>query len=228
MLIKAGTTGATARAAQAHTGALVGEDRVVDAVLKDMGVMRVHSVEELVDLVLMLVGNRDKVASGAGVGVITFGGGNGVLGADQCAQYGLATPALTEECIEQLRPLLVSVASAANPLDLTPTTAFRAEAMAQLPQALDIIAAEPEIGSLLFVVGSMAAKAAEISEVICGLAERAEKPVCASWPSPPRAVPPLLAERGIYSFLDPGRGIRALSKLVEQRCRDAPTGAACD
>jgi len=177
VLIKAGMTGATARAAQAHTGALVGEDRVVDAVLKEMGVLRVHSVEALVDLVLMLDGNRDKVVSGAGVGVITFGGGNGVLGADQCAQTGLAIPALSDECTERLRPLLVSVASAANPLDLTPTTAFRAEAMAQLPQALDIIAAEPGIGSLLFIVGSMAAKATEISAVICGLAERAQKPV---------------------------------------------------
>jgi acyl-CoA synthetase (NDP forming) len=215
VLIKAGTTGATARAAQAHTGALVGEDHVVDAVLKEMGVMRVHSVEELVDLMLMLAGNQDKVASGPGVGVITFGGGNGVLGADQCAQTGLATPALSPGCVERLRPLLVSVATAANPLDLTPTTAFRAEAMAQLPRVLDIIAAEPEVQSLLFVVGSMAAKAAEISDVICGLAERARKPVCVSWPSPPRAVPARLAERGIYSFLDPARGIRALAKLVE-------------
>ena len=60
VLIKAGTTGATARAAQAHTGALVGEDRVVDAVLEEMGVMRVHSVEELVDLVLLLAGNRGQ------------------------------------------------------------------------------------------------------------------------------------------------------------------------
>ena len=215
VLIKAGTTGASARAAQAHTGALVGEDRVVDAVLKEMGVLRVRSVEELVDVVLMLVGNRDKVASGAGVGVITFGGGNGVLAADQCAQNGLATPALRDACTEQLRPLLVSVASAANPLDLTPTTAFRAEAMSQLPQALDVIAAQPEIGSMIFIVGSLAAKAPEICDVICGFNERAEKPICVSWPSPPRAVPALLAERGIYSFLDAARGIRALARLVE-------------
>lgn len=214
VLIKAGMTEATARAAQAHTGALVGADRVVDAVLREMGVLRVHSVDELVDVVLMLAGNRNKIASGAGVGVITFGGGNGVLAADQCAQEGLAVPALSPECTDRLRPLLVSVASAANPLDLTPTTAFREEAMAHLPQALDVIAAEPQIGSLLFIAGSLAARATEICAVISGLAERSVKPVCVSWPSPPRAVPTLLADRGIYSFLDPARGIRALSKLV--------------
>jgi acetyltransferase len=216
VLVKPGMTQVTARAAQAHTGALVGEDRVVDAVLKEMGVMRVHSVEELVDLVLMLESNKDKAASGAGVGVITFGGGNGVLAVDQCAQHGLAVPALSDACTEQLRPLVVSVASAANPLDLTPTTAFRPEAMAQLPAALDIITAQPQIGSLLFIVGSMAAKGAEICAVIGGLAERAGKPVCVSWPSPPRAVPGSLADRGIYSFPDPARGVRALSKLVER------------
>ena len=106
VLIKAGTTGATARAAQAHTGALVGEDRVVDAVLREMGVMRVHSVEEMVDLLLFLAGNAHKTASGPGVGLITFGGGNGVLGADQCAQAGLATPPLSSACVERLQPLL--------------------------------------------------------------------------------------------------------------------------
>ena len=215
VLIKAGTTSATARAAQAHTGALVGEDRVVDAVLREMGVMRVHSVEALVDLVLMLAGNRDRVVGEPGVGVITFGGGNGVLAADQCAKEGLSVPALSDTCTEQLRPLLVSVASAANPLDLTPTTAFRAEAMAQLPHALDIIAAQPQIGSLLFIAGSMAARATEISAVIRGLAERAPKPVCVSWPSPPHGIPARLADHGIYSFVDPARGIRALATLVE-------------
>ncbi|HVF63382.1 MAG TPA: acetate--CoA ligase family protein [Casimicrobiaceae bacterium] len=215
VLIKAGTTGATARAAQAHTGALVGDDRVVDAVLGEMGVLRVRSVEELVDVVLLLVDNQRRLPTGSGVGVITFGGGNGVLGADQCAQNGLATPPLSAACAQRLRPLLVPVATAANPLDLTPTTAFRPEAMANLPQALDVFAAEPPIQSLLFVVGSMAAKASEICDVVGGLAERTHKPLCVSWPSPPRAVPGRLAERGIYAFPDPARGIRAVARWVE-------------
>ena len=211
VLIKAGTTGVTARAAQAHTGALVGDDRVVDAVLAELGVMRVRSVEELVDVVLMLVGNRAKIALGRGVGVVTFGGGNGVLAADQCAEAGLDTPPLRDGSAERLKPLLVSVATAANPLDLTPTTAFRDDAMAQLPHALDIFAAEPDVHSLMFVAGSMAAKAREIRDVVCGWAERSQKPLCVSWPSPPLDIPAQLAERGIYSFPDPARAVRALA-----------------
>ena len=214
VLIKAGATGASARAAQAHTGALVGEDRVVDAVLREMGVIRVFSMEELVDEVLLLVGTGGRRPAGRGVGVVTFGGGNGVLAADQSAAVGLVTPALGAACLDRLRPLLVSVATAANPLDLTPTTAFRAESLALLSQVLDEVAAEPEIHSLLFIVGSLAARGAEIAEVIAGFAARSPKPVCVSWPSPPLGIPEWLAARGIYSFLDPARGIRALARLA--------------
>ena len=228
VLIKAGATGASARAAQAHTGALVGEDRVVDAVLREMGVIRVFSMEELVDEVLLLVGTGGRRPAGRGVGVVTFGGGNGVLAADQSAAVGLVTPALGAACLDRLRPLLVSVATAANPLDLTPTTAFRAESLALLSQVLDEVGAEPEIHSLLFIVGSLAARGAEIAEVIAGFAARSPKPVCVSWPSPPLGIPEWLAARGIYSFLDPARGIRALARLASGLEEPRPGRAAVD
>ena len=169
VLIKAGRPGATARAAQAHTGALVGEDRVVDAVLQEMGVMRVSRSRRSSTSCCSLPATR-RAATEPGVGLITFGGGNGVLGADQCAQHGLTTPSLGAECVERLRSLLISVATAANPLDLTPTTAFRPEALAKLPAGdRRRRRRSPHIGSLLFSSGSMAARANEISDVICGL-----------------------------------------------------------
>jgi acetyltransferase len=214
VLIKAGRTPASARAAQAHTGALVGEDRVVDAVLRELGVIRVASIEELVDVSLLLVGNRDRLPAGRGVGVVTFGGGSGVLATDQCAQFGLSTPALSDACVERLRPLLISVATAANPVDLTPTTAFRAEALALLPAALDAVATEPEIHTVLIIAGSMAARGAEIAAVMEGFAARATKTVCVSWPSPPLGLPERLAARGVYSFLDPVRATQAIARLA--------------
>jgi len=214
VLIKAGRSPTTARAAEAHTGALVGEERVFDAVLQELDVIRVDSVEELIDVALMLVANHGRLPAGSGVGVVSFGGGSGVLAADQCTQHGLSTPALSAEGIARLRPLLVSVASAANPLDLTPTTAFRTEALARLPEALDIMAAEPNIDSLLFIASSMAARAAEISDVISSLSRRSTKPVCISWSSPPAGVIERLAESGIHTFIEPDRGVRTLRRLV--------------
>lgn len=220
VLIKAGRTGASARAAQAHTGALVGEDRVFDAVFRELGVIRVDSVEELVHVCLLLLGTRERLPSGRGVGIVTFGGGNGVLAADQCAQVGLLTPPLGAACLQRLRPLLVSVATAANPLDLTPTTAFRAESLALLPRVLDTMAAEPGIHTILCIVGSMAARGAEIADAIGDFAAASRKPVCVSWPSPPRGVRERLAARGIYAFLDPIHAVRAIARLASRH--DAP------
>jgi acetate---CoA ligase (ADP-forming) len=216
VLIKSGTTGASARAAQAHTGTLVGEDRVFDAIFQEMGVIRVYSMKELIDVSLMLVANGDRLPAGPGVGVVTFGGGSGVLGADQCAQFGLTTPALSADCVERLRPLLVSVATAANPVDLTPTTAFRAEALAQLPQAMEVVAAEPQIDSVMLIAGSLASRATEICNIMRGLSSRSTKPVCISWPSPPKGVADELAVDGIYVFPEPAEGVRALQRLTRQ------------
>ena len=214
VLIKAGRSPTTARAAQAHTGALVGEERVWGAVLQELGVIRVDSVEELIDVALMLVANHGRLPAGPGVGIVSFGGGSGVLAADQCTQHGLVAPALSAEGVARLRPLLVSVASAANPLDLTPTTAFRPEALARLPEVLDVIAAEPAIDSLLFIASSLAARAAEITSVIGSFSQRSTKPVCVSWSSPPKGVIERLAEHGIHTFIEPDRGARTLHRLV--------------
>jgi acyl-CoA synthetase (NDP forming) len=47
-----------------------------------------------------------------------------------------------------------------------------------------------------------------------GFATRATKPVSVSWPSPPLGIPERLAARGIYSFLDPVRGVQAIARLA--------------
>jgi acetyltransferase len=216
ILIKAGTTKASAHAAQAHTGALAGEDRVYDAIFREMAVIRVYSVEELLDVGLLLSGmGTAKLPKGPGVGIVTFGGGNGVLAADQCAQSGLRTPALSPASVERLKQLLVPVASAANPMDLTPQTALQPERLARLSEALDVVAGEPEIHALFFIVSSLAARAAEISDVISGYWDRAPKPVCVNWPDAPKGAPERLAGHRIYVFPEHARGVRALRRLVQ-------------
>ncbi len=218
ILMKAGTTTASASAAEAHTGALAGDDRVYDAIFREMAVIRVFSVEELVDVALMAGGlGTARLPAGPGVGIVTFGGGNGVLAADQCAQHGLSTPPLAPASVERLRQRLVPVASAANPMDLTPQTAFRPEWMARLPEALDIVAAEPWVHAMLFIVGSLASRAEEIVDAISAFWSRAPHTVCVSWPVAPKGAAARLAAKGIYSFPEPARGVRALSRLVRYR-----------
>lgn len=230
ILIKAGATETSARAAMAHTGSLVGEDRVFDAVLSEFGVIRAYSVDEMIDIAVVLAGTpRARGLRSRGVGLVTFGGGNGVLGADQCARHRLDVPPLGHATVERLRPLLVSVASAANPMDLTPTTALRAESMAALPAALDVVAGEPDVGSLVFIVGSMAARGNEIMTVLEDFWRRCDKPVILSWPAPPRVVTKRSVEAGIFNFLDPKRGIAVLDAIASSNDtleRAVPEGKA--
>ena len=102
VMLKAGRTAAAGRAAAAHTGALVGDDRVWRAVFDEHAVISVRSVRELVDVALFLSSSAGKLPRGNGVAIATFGGGVGVLATDLCAQQGLATPPLSDTTRERL------------------------------------------------------------------------------------------------------------------------------
>lgn len=215
VIMKAGTSKASARAAQAHTGAMAGEDRVYDAIFREMAVIRVYSLEEAVDVAATLSGiETAKLPTGPGVGIITFGGGGGVSATDQCAQNGLSTPSLRHESVGRLKQLLVPVATAANPMDLTPQTLFQPEWLARLPEALDVLASEPEIHTLLFKIGSNGSRAREIMDVIVGLRNRCAKTVLASWSDTPKGVPEHLATEGMYCVGESARATRTIGRLV--------------
>ena len=141
--------------------------------------MRVHSVEELVDSCCCSPAIEGKVASGPGVGVITFGGGNGVLGADQCAQHGLATPALESRSAPSAcgrssfrwrPPPTRSISRRPRRFAPKPWRSFRRRSTSS-PR-------NPKSSRCCSSSARWPRRQREISEVICGLAERAAKPVC--------------------------------------------------
>jgi acyl-CoA synthetase (NDP forming) len=218
IILKGGATAASARAAAAHTGALVGEDRVWHAIFREQAVIRVHSQEELLDVAMLLSGSDlDKLPRGTGVAAITFGGGPGVLSADQCAQHGLATSPLMPISTERLKPLVPPIASVANPIDLTPEAYNQPRWFALFPQALDVVAADPNIHTLFFQCGPMSRGAEELADVMSALRSRTEKMICVGWPLASRAVLERLSARGVYVFPEYARGIRAIGQLVRYR-----------
>jgi acyl-CoA synthetase (NDP forming) len=113
--VKVGRSRAGRAGVAAHTGALAGEDRVVDALFRQLGVHRAADLDELVEF---------AVAAGAGVRpagrrafVVTNSGGEGTLLADLLDDAGLDLP----EPAPALRADLaaaVPAAHPANPLDL--------------------------------------------------------------------------------------------------------------
>jgi len=218
VVIKSGAGKSSARAALAHTGKLVGEDRVFDAVLQEMGAIRVYSVEEMGDVCMLIAGMRGgRLPEGPGVGIVTFGGGNGVLGADQCERAGLGVPALGPETVAALRPLLVPTATAGNPMDLTPSTAFRADSLARLPAAIDVLSVAEGVDAVMMVASSLAVKGTEIAQIVCDLWDRSAKPVCMAWHDTPRGIAERMTGHGVPVFDEVARAARALGRLAAYR-----------
>ena len=113
LALKAGTSGAGARAAGSHTAALAGSDAAADALFEQAGVLRARTLEELIDTAVVL--GSQPLPHGRQVAVITNAGGLGILCADACEAAGLALPTLTEETRDALAQVLPREASTREP-----------------------------------------------------------------------------------------------------------------
>ncbi len=116
LLIKAGQTEAGVKAAFSHTGALSGADHLFDGFFRQTGVIRVETIEEMIDMTLALT--TQPLPHGRGVGIVTLGGGWGVLAADYCAKAGLTIEALPQSMLESLDEILPPWWNRLNPVDM--------------------------------------------------------------------------------------------------------------
>jgi acetyl coenzyme A synthetase (ADP forming)-like protein len=175
LALKAGTTGAGARAASSHTAALAGSDAAIDALFGQAGVMRARTLEELVDVAALL--STQPLPAGRNVAVVTNAGGLGILCADACEAVGLSLPEPTDETRQVLAPALPAEASVANPIDLL-GSATAATYEAALPPLL----ADPRVDALIVLfVPPVVAGADDVAAAIRRAVEqaRADKPVLA-------------------------------------------------
>lgn len=117
VVLKIGTSAVTAKAAQAHTGSLVGDDRVFDAACRRYGLVRVHSLEDLIvtaETMARLGPLRD-----GGLGVLSMSGGLCEIAADDAERCGVPIPELSEPTVAALREALPDFGTPHNPLDMT-------------------------------------------------------------------------------------------------------------
>jgi acetate---CoA ligase (ADP-forming) len=216
IVLKAGATPASAAAAAAHTGALAGEGRVWNAVLRDCAAIQVDSLEELLDVAMQLSGaDLRKLPSRRGVAAITFGGGSGVLSADQCDRAGLAVPALTDATRNALKGLVPPLASTRNPVDLTPQAYQSPEWFGHFPHALDVIATDPGVGMVFLQLGPMARGDADMARMVAAFRDRCPKPVLAAWPLAIEAALISLRADDVHIFPEYSRAVRAMARIAD-------------
>ena len=115
--LKIGLSDVTARSAQAHTGSLVGDDRLFDGVCRQFGVVRVNSIEDLLFTADVIV--RTGVIGEKGLGLVSVSGGACEIAADRLQVEGVPLPPLPEATAKALIEVLPSFGTPHNPLDIT-------------------------------------------------------------------------------------------------------------
>lgn len=141
VVLKAGSSALSARTAAAHTGALVGDDRVIDAIFADLGVIRVDSIED------MLITAGAAAALGRlerpGIGIVSISGGACDIVADRAEDLGAELPELAADTRDALAAIMPDYGTVQNPLDVTGAAVIDP---AIFTRAVRVMSQDPAVG----------------------------------------------------------------------------------
>jgi acyl-CoA synthetase (NDP forming) len=116
IVLKAGRTDTGSKAAASHTGAMAGSYKTYETALRQSGVIVAKNPTDL--LFISSAFDSLPLPKGNRVGVVTLGGGWGVITADECEERGLALPPLPGDVYKKLDAMLPPFWSRGNPVDL--------------------------------------------------------------------------------------------------------------
>ncbi len=117
ILIKVGRSEKGLQAARSHTGAMAGNDAAMEGFFRQYGIVRVDTIEELVETAAIF--SRCRLPQGNGLGICTLSGGLCGLYADLCSRLNIELPRLSEKTVSRLNSVLPDFAQPDNPLDVT-------------------------------------------------------------------------------------------------------------
>ena len=201
VVLKSGRSPAGAKAAASHTGALAQQDALVDAMLRDAGVLRAKTLEDLFATAALLA--YQPLPAGSRVAVLTNAGGPGILAADACAAAGLPMAQPSAATVAALREFLPANAGLGNPIDMIATASpddYR--------RAVPLLLADPGVDALvaMFIPLSVT-NTNDVAMALGSAARDSGKPVLASFFG--ADVAPLVAPVPCYAF--PETAIPALA-----------------
>jgi len=116
IVLKSGRHIQSSKAANTHTGALIGSDTVFDAAISRAGAVRATTFGQLFAAAEILASH--KRTRGSRLGIITNGGGAGVLAADRAGDLRVEIPAPSEATVKALDKILPQYWSRSNPVDI--------------------------------------------------------------------------------------------------------------
>ncbi len=211
VVLKVGRHSSGAHAAMSHTGTMVGNDAVFDAVLRRCGAVRVGTYMELFSAARLLGAGR--MPQGKRLAVLTNGGGPGVMAADCASDHQVELAMLTPATMTALDARLPVHWSHANPVDIigdaTP---------ARFAAALEPLLADPNVdGVLTLFCPQRVASAEDTAKALLPLTAKSAKPVLTAWlgEAEVRAGREIIENAGMPAFQSPESGVIGFSALAE-------------
>lgn len=210
LVLKAGKGKAGQAAAQSHTGNIAGSYLAYQAAFRQAKTTEARNLDELFDLMRIF---GQPLAKGNRIGIITNGGGLGVLTTDAVEDEGLVLATLGEQTAKNLRKALPEYANVDNPLDLI------ADAQVELyDKAVEELSNDGGVDFIVIcVLLQTPAMNEKIINVLTKAAEDRRKPVAvvSVGGAYTEAYRKILEGRGVPTFESPHAAVRAVAKFIE-------------
>ena len=222
LALKAGKTSEGVVAVSSHTGRLVEQDTLTDAIFKKSGVLRFHSQDDMINTAIAL--SDQPVPKGERVVIVTNTGGPAIIAVDECMLAGLRLAKLSPKTKETLRKLVFAEAIVSNPVDVVATAGPE-----QYGGTVEALLRDPNIDSVLLVfVTAPFADCEGIARKLRELGKTSKKPIVCQvmtiekWAEVVR----IIREGGIpvYDFAETAaRVLAAMTEYGRVTVRKAPT-----
>ena len=221
--LKSGATEAGRKAALAHTAALAAEDRLIEGLLRQAGIVRLRDYTQLVlmgkalSMVRLPRGNRVGFLAPSGAMIVTL--------SDLCSRLGLALPELAPESLDRLRSLSPPYIRMRNPVDIWAAATARGVEEAYR-EGMEILLQDPNIDAVVAVLLLTQDTGIPGSDFMIDLAHRyPDKPLLITFTAEKRymdAFKEAMEPQGVPTFAQIEQPFEVLSVL--SACRQALEG----
>ena len=238
--LKVGKSSAGARAAASHTGSLAGDDIILDAAFKQAGIVRVSNADELVDMADVF--SNCPLPKGNRLVIMSEGGGDNSIAADNAEKYGMQVPVLGKETQEKMIPVLLAGMPAHNPIDYGGTAEENPHV---ITECVKVCMEDDQVNGILItgffggfydiIAPHIAELEEQTSRELVGLVNKYKKPliVNTSYARDPIKSLDILKKAGIPVIESSDRAAQSMSALMNFAMKqseisqmDIPTGEA--
>jgi acyl-CoA synthetase (NDP forming) len=240
LIFKGGRTDTGGKAAASHSGAMAVSSRLLRAAFRQAGIIEIEDSQGLMDAAKAF--STYPVPRGNRVGILTRGGGWGVITADICEEQGLVVPPLPDELMQRFNKILPPFWSHGNPVDMAANILLE-----PFMECMEILAEWDGVDSVIALGGSIQgvfdfdAKVEgtkELKETVVlarevareyttqhdvvldhtkDLVDRTGKPVITVTLGDYDGFKSDLRDHGVVSYATPERAVRALKRMVDYR-----------